>query len=69
MHQEKARKDAKTKSIKMMEASALVKGKSFLVKYLKTMEMFNFLNLHHLLAMERWTPKTWRARLERSMDS
>ena len=54
------------KALKWWECSVPVKGTFFFEKYLKTMEMFNFLDLHHRLAISRGTPKSWWASSERS---
>lgn len=54
------------KALRWWERSALDKGTTFFVKYLKTMVTFSFPDLHHLLAMERWTLRDWWASTKRS---
>ena len=54
------------KALRWWERFTPANGTSFLEKYLKTMETFNLSDLHHLLAMAGWTPKSWWARSEKS---
>ena len=53
MHQEEPCKKAKAKSIEMMRMLLPSQWDIFVKEVLETMETFNLLDLHHLLAIAR----------------